>query len=369
MPDNPSDKRPHFIPGLGWRYDTEHNGNRLKHGHDYSNYGTYLITMVATGRRHLFGTLRGTTRNGGPKPYLEPSPLGRLILEEQIPAMHQHNPLVEVWDSCLMPNHLHMIVRINGQLPEGQSLGSVMRGFKVGCTMAWWALTGITPRAAAAKATRKGAKAAGSRPSLFEKGYNNRILMRDGQLQSWKTYIAQNPYRRMFCIEHPDIMRRTHCIEIAGVRYGAFGNLFLLQYPERHQVFFHRLMEEDGVRQFTQDTRFWRQEYRRLTGLAEQGDVLVTPGISECEKRIKKHALHQGLRLIHLQDTPIGEYWKPERRRFWACERGTLLILAPWEEYLEPWNDSKSALFHHLNDLAATICTPTGIQTLRPKKQ
>ena len=36
------------------------------------------------------------------------------------------------------------------------------------------------------------------------------------------------------------------------------------------------------------------------------GDVLVTPGVSECEKRIKNMALKQRLRLIHLQLTLLA---------------------------------------------------------------
>jgi len=358
MPEKTTDKRPHYSPGPGGRRDTRHNGNRLKYGHDYSDYGTYLITMVTLDRLPFLGTLCGTTRSDGPAPYIDPSPLGRQILDKEIPAISRHCPLVEVWDRCLMPDHLHMIVRVKGKLPAGKSLGSVIGGFKAGCSKAWWALTGLTP---AADAAGTGTVPAHGLPSLFEKGYNNRILMRDGQLQHWKGYIAQNAYRRMFRQEHPDIMRRTLQVEIGGVHYGAFGNLFLLQYPERHHVFFHRRTLEDGLLLPTEETLYWQREERCLMGLAEQGDVLVTPGISECEKRIKNHVLEQHQRLIHLQDTPIGRFWKPEARRFEACEHGSLLILAPWEEDTQPWRESKSALFHHLNDLAASICSPAAL--------
>ena len=88
---------------------------------------------------------------------------------------------------------------------------------------------------------------------------------------------------------------------------------------------------------------------------AKSGDVLVTPGISECEKRIKKMALEQGLRLIHVQADPIGQYWKPERSRFEACAYGTLLILAPWPEDM-PAFTSDYARFHYLNHLAERVC-------------
>ena len=69
-------------------------------------------------------------------------------------------------------------------------------------------------------------------------------------------------------------------------------------------------------------------------------------------------------------------YWKPERRRFEACARGTLLILAPWgldEELMKTAHQcagtsatapSDYARFHHLNDLAAEICATTDVSLL-----
>lgn len=81
----------------------------------------------------------------------------------------------------------------------------------------------------------------------------------------------------------------------------------------------------------------------------------MTPGISECEKRIKNEAIEDGYRLIHIQKDSISRLWKPERSRFLACSAGTLLILAPWQEDI--LENTDYGIFHHLNDLAATICS------------
>ena len=154
--------------------------------------------------------------------------------------------------------------------------------------------------------------------------------MRDGQLENWKAYLRANPYRWLVMHTHPELMQRSLCIVIGGVRYGAFGNFMLLRHPEKVQVFFHRKMEDDrlmpdaqgqqlmrGEQQQlthgeleqqlalgtqgqyhgtqgqgwrkkipTEQTLFWQKEHERLMEIAEHGDVLVTPGISECEKRI-----------------------------------------------------------------------------------
>lgn len=95
----------------------------------------------------------------------------------------------------------------------------------------------------------------------------------------------------------------------------------------------------------------------------------MTPGVSECEKLIKKIALEQKLRLIYVQGEPIGRYWKPERSRFEACASGSLLFMAPWPEDMPTFNSAYER-FHYLNRLAETICaishtTDVTIQGLR----
>ena len=118
-----------------------------------------------------------------------------------------------------------------------------------------------------------------------------------------------------------------------------------------------------------------------------------------------KTAIDEGLPVIHLQKEPIERYWKPERRRFEACARGSLLILSPWgmDEELKKETALKSAgttaeretalksagtaaeretalkgagttaevvppsdyaRFHRLNDLAAEICNTTDVVLL-----
>ena len=314
---------------------------RRMFGHDYAIQGTYEVTMAVVGRQPVFGEIVGTTKAGGEAPHLNPSPLGLAVINNEIPKIHHYYPMVAVWQVCLMPDHLHMIVRINAPLPPGKHLGIIIGAFKGGISRAWWQR----------EATVSVASASDTRAPLFEPNYNDHILMRDGQLENWKRYLRDNPRRLMMRREYPNLFQRALCITIDGIRYSAFGNMLLLRQPEKHQVFFHR--KTDGIP--TEQTAFWKEERQRLISAAKSGDVLVTPGISECEKRIKNIALQQALRLIHVQSEPIGRYWKPERSRFEACAAGTLLILAPWPEDL-PSFTTAYARFHYLNHLAETIC-------------
>ena len=359
------------------------NQTRRMFGHNYAIPGTYEVTMAVADRRPVFGKIVGTTKPGGEAPHLHPSPLGEAVLTDEIPKIHHYYPMVDVWQVCLMPDHIHMIVRINAPLPEGKHLGIIIGAFKGGVSRAWWRLLEEAKANASSTVTNSSsivatvpvlktqpcsatvpvvnsqscsatvpvASATANRPPLFAPNYNDHILMRDGQLDNWKRYLRDNPRRLMMRREYPDLFQRALCITIGGTRYSAFGNLLLLRQPEKHQVFFHR--KTDGIP--TEQTNFWETERHRLLSAAESGDVLVTPGISECEKRIKNIALHQGLRLIHVQSEPIGQYWKPERSRFDACAAGTLLILAPWPEDM-PSFKSDYDRFHYLNRLTESVC-------------
>ena len=359
---------------------------RRMFGHNYAIQGTYEVTMAVAGRRPVFGRIVGTTKPGGEAPHLKPSALGKAVLNEEIPKIHRIYPMVDIWQVCLMPDHLHMIVRIDAPLPEGKHLGIIIGAFKGGVSRAWWRLmdaggnaggnaaaTGAGTATGAATATGAGAGTGagtatgagtgrtaatvsgalvpGKRPALFEPNYNDHILMRDGQLENWKHYLRDNPRRLLMRREYPDLFQRALCIIIGSTRYSAFGNMLLLRQPEKHLVMFHR--KTNGI--LTELTPVWEKERKRLTTAAESGDVLVTPGISECEKRMKHLAMQQELRLIHIQSEPIGQYWKPERSRFEACASGSLLILAPWAEDM-PVFKSDYERFHYLNRLAEEIC-------------
>ena len=92
---------------------------------------------------------------------------------------------------------------------------------------------------------------------------------------------------------------------------------------------------------------------------------IVTPGISRGELLMKNECIEQGYPLIHLQKEPIGQYWKPEKKRLEACVNGSLLILAPWD--LDTMgnvgnvpSDCDYSRFHNLNTLAAEISTFNG---------
>jgi len=365
--------------GGRFRRETIHHQHRRSYWHDYHEAGLYMLTLVIEGRQRLFGTIVGSAKGrpgSSEAPHVALSELGRRVLEEEVPKIHRFYPMLEVWRVAIMPDHIHLLVRVNAPLPEGKHLGHVVRGFKTGCSRAWWQwqdkqagrLGGETPSTAANEAAAvpeasplaavPEASPSGKRPVLYEQGYHDRIINRPGMLENIKRYMAENPLRARIRQECPRLMERQLHLWIAGREYAAFGNLFLLKYPIKEQVFFHRRDKATG--QPTELTEAYRQEHARLLRMAEEGTVLVTPGVSKGEQGVVSDALDARLPLILLQKEPIGEYWKPSQRRFYACAAGHLLILAPWQVD----DSSDYAGFHQLNDYAREICAATEMRIL-----
>ena len=193
------------------------------------------------------------------------------------------------------------------------------------------------------------------RPSLFEPGYHDRIIKRPGMLDTIKRYMADNPLRALMRRALPALLERRLHLRIAGRDYAAFGCLFLLKRAEKETVFYHRYDRETGQR--TEFTPAFAADRDRQLEEARQGVVLISPAISTPERIIINTAIDEALPVINLQKEPITPYWKPERRRFEACARGTLLILAPWG--IDEQLPTDYQRFHHLNDLATEICNTT----------
>ena len=250
------------------------------------------------------------------------------------------------------------------------------------------------------------------RPSLFEPGYHDRIIKRPGMLDTIKRYMADNPLRALMRRQLPHLLERRLHLRVGTHDYAAFGALFLLKRAEKEQIFYHRKDKKTGINTELLDS--YKQSRARQLAEAREGVVLVSPAISTPERLVIDAAIDEGLPVINLQKEPITRYWKPERRRFEACARGALLILAPWgldEEIMRtaanatgttastssrpttaspssslqgtmaqgttaspspspsssPSLPSDYARFHHLNDLAAEICATTDVVLLDMK--
>ena len=145
--------------------------NRLR-GYDYGQPGCYFVTICAKDRVPLFWVEDVPDTGVGAacgRPPLSQIGMG---VEEEVKRLSHTYPMVSVDKFVIMPNHIHLIVRINapksGRPQAAPTLPRIMNQFK----------GAVTKRA--------------GRP-IWQKGYHDHIVRNDADyLRVWD-YIDTNP--------------------------------------------------------------------------------------------------------------------------------------------------------------------------------
>ena len=317
-------------------------------GHDYTERQIYMVTMVTESRLPLFGKVVGHSdapEGSEEAPRTDLSELGQRVADEWwgIPAYY---PQVEILALQMMPDHMHGILFVKEKMEK--DLSRIIRGFKTGCNRAYWELSPSVQSVATQsqkteqQQTRQNDRYHGL---LFAPGYNDKLLLRQGQLERWLTYLRDNPRRLLMKREHPDLFRVQRGLMVGPQQFSAIGNRFLLDRPVRLQVQCSRRLTDEEI---AEKQAWWLQQARR-------GAVLVSPSISKGEKQVMRAAFDEGLPLIILQENGFTDLAKPGGKRMEACQRGQLLLLAPWEHHNERLTISRTQCLS-LNDLARMIC-------------
>ena len=339
--------------------ETQHKKKRRKPWHDYHRKGTYMVTLVVEGRRPVLGKL--TMSAGEQDTSVELTALGKAIRDEEVQKISAIYKMVEVWKLCIMPDHIHMIVRIKEDLPEGKHLGHIVAGFKGGCSRAWWRMgrpcadaqgvvaatdaqrvvaatdaqgvvaatdaqgvVAATDAQRVVAATTPAASAAGM-PSLFERGYNDLILLNDSQLDNWKHYLDDNPRRLAIKRLHPDFFTTLNYIDIAEWHCQIVGNRFLLDIPQKVAVIVHHAYSDKEYAEYKKE---W-------LACGEAGGILVSAAIATREKEVMREAMNRGYRIIFVRENGFPPLYKPSGESFDACSNGRLLQICPWEYHME----------------------------------
>ncbi len=337
-------------------------------GHDYTERMMYMVTMTTEGRRPLFGTVVG--RSDAPAGSADAARVELTELGKRVEAEWMGNPnyydKVEIIALQMMPDHLHGIIFIKERMEK--DLSRIIRGFKTGCNRHYRALfpnvqsvvqsvatqsqqtipQQTTPQQTTPQQTtlpQKRPKEDRTHGLLFARNFNDKLLLRDGQLQRWLEYLRDNPRRLLMKRERPDLFRVQRGLMVAGQQFSAIGNRFLLQRPVRLQVQCSRRLTDEEI---AEKQAWWLAQ-------ARSGAVLVSPCISRGEKQIMRAAFDEGLPLIVLQENGFTDLAKPGGKRMEACARGQLLLLAPWDHHNERLTIRRDQCLA-LNDMARLIC-------------
>lgn len=388
----------------------KHSKKRRAIWHDYTRRGMYLLSIhICTDEEglcyegmllsHIVGE---PMAEAGSEVYPHPelTDLGRMV-DYKIDAISSYPQFkdVEVKARTIMPTHIHLILEVKHDLPyyakrhRPYHLGDLVRGFKQGCTSLFkrW-MRGESVEAildSLPSVDGGGQSVEGAQPrtyttppggqtdiSLWERMYNDRVLIGDKAIQAAHEYVAKNAWYWQMETLYPQLFQHALHLTIAGCDYSAYGCLFLLKHPERRQVFCHRLARRsqltdeewqkatsswDAIRAFEKHARehklghfdkdwyrnnnpscttaidythteaFQREKTEHLRACEEMGAVLVSPAVSPGEAAICYAALEMGLPVIKLQKDAITAREHPAERDRSYCGKGIMLVLGPWE--------------------------------------
>ena len=72
---------------------------------DWHNYneGIYFVTICCAEKKHFFGYIRNSR--------MQLSDIGK-IMRTTLDNLTRHIPDVEIWNSVIMPNHIHMVIAV-----------------------------------------------------------------------------------------------------------------------------------------------------------------------------------------------------------------------------------------------------------------
>ena len=343
-----------------------HMGRRLA-GWDYRQAGIYVLTVVLANRRsQALGALEVRSPDTGKwvavakarglslspdniKARVVPSVLGEAVFAH-FRRMGQFTPEIEPLRCEVMPDHLHLIVRVTH--PMQRPLGNAIGGFKTGCG--------------------KLHTAAGGAGALFAPGFVDHVILQANQLANEFAYLRDNPRRAAVKALSPDLFKVVRCLKVAlkpalcsagaGQEPGAcapcpapeaqasgffqaLGNHFLLGRPlvlvqfSRRDFAYKRTAVRGGAHKIVRSsvgepqvafaTAKYAARREALLAAARRGAVLISPCISDGERQIAREALFEHLPLVAMRNNGFSKLEKPSGRQFEACAAGRLLLLAP----------------------------------------
>lgn len=313
--------------------------------HDYTDRQMYLITIATEGRKPLFGNVVGDPQAlpGSPQaPHIELTPLGAAVADcwNTIPHFHHEVSIIALQ---MMPDHIHGIIFITRN--TATHLGTIISGFKAGCNNIYKEIcpnlyeSALEHRRNIIANSKQQAAAERSVGLLFETGYNDKILLQEGELDNWRRYLADNPRRLLLKRQNPDLFRVQRNITYDNDTFSALGNIFLLDHPDKIQVRCSRSLTAEQIEEIKQ----------KAIEAGRRGYILVSPSISPGEKACTHAAFENNLPLIIIRENGFTDLEKPKGRAFDACAQGRLLFIAPWEQH----NDRRTITRHQCQDLNA----------------
>lgn len=279
-----------------------HSFHRRAVAHNYFAPFIYHIILKKAVGCERFGEVEGDARIEFGQPgcaSIQETPLGKTVAKAIVHIPYEY-PILKPHQFKVMPDHVHLLLEVLGW--SNFHLDFFIDRLKEIIAVKYSLLKGknISPE------------------EIFEVGYCDKPLLRGISLDGWYTYIRRNPERLAMRMQYPKFFERVRSLKIDGNEYEAYGNLYLLQNPDKMAVKISRSFgEEEKARKKTA----WLEN-------ASRGTILVSPYISKEEKTVRDEAESLGASFIQITHAAFGERFKPFARDFDLCSSGRLLIIS-----------------------------------------
>lgn len=279
-----------------------HSYHRRSFHHDYHNPFSYHIILKKRSACITFGSVTGDARipYGNPScAAIEESPLG-MILAKTVLHLPYDYPILKLHQFCVMPDHIHLLLQVLFHSDKHLDFYIDLLKERI------------------AKRYSDKIEQSISEEDIFERGYCDKPLYDDRNLDGWYRYIRENPHRLAMRRQYPRFFRRVRNLKIDNHQYQAYGNLFLLRNPDKIAVKISRKYSEEEKQQ---KKKLWIES-------ASKGSVIVSPFISPAEKAIRDEVESIGGKIILIIHEAFTERFKPAKHDFDICSEGRLLIIS-----------------------------------------
>ena len=324
-------------------------------GTAWRGVGIYHITLTVPSRQPLLGTLV-IPQNDPSQARVERTALGNAVVDE-LYVMCKHYTAIRIFQFCLMPDHLHAVIRVTRVMDT--SIRSVIRGYWQGVKKLGRAYTlAVSPELNSGTTDKggttgqEGTTDGGWAFPIFTERPFIRPLSRRGQLQTMMHYVKMNPQRLATKRLMPGYFRVQKDIEIGGRSFDGVGNVALL-HAEQYDVVHVRSVWVKAAEHG--DNQTLRDYMNSRVLKARKGVVMVSLFISPQEKQVMQVLINEQHPFILLADNGFRDYYKPSDALFDACAAGRVLILSPW-----PYDAGKRHISRaecvSLNNMAEAFC-------------
>lgn len=317
---------PYDDPKLLWR-PLSANMQRRCPWHDYRSRCIYMITLKSKREYGVLSDITGSLTDPIHPPVAECTPVG-MTIARVFARVHEICPDLKITNRVFMPDHIHFLLYATTTLKE--TISFYMTKLMGRCSRALWAMNSTL-------ASRQQLPA-------FQPGFNDKILMRRGQLENFIHYINDNPRRLLITRENPEYFHNTHKILLGETVHDAYGNLNLINHPVRTWVVVRS--------HYTPSER--ENYYKHWREVTRQGGVLIGPFVSPEEQKLKWGALKAGANVIEVREQGFPERYKPGERELPYCAAGQLLQIG-YRDYSTRKQNFDRALCLQMNDFAKKI--------------